>query len=74
MVFNFTKQPEVDVAKTTASGKSHVMRAVCKNLKAEASESVERKLQSSLILPNDGYSTLVRKVEKRSSLSDGEEL
>jgi len=28
--FNFTKRPEVDVAKTTTSGKSHDMRAVCK--------------------------------------------
>ena len=26
-IFNFTKRPEVDVAKTTASGKSHGMRA-----------------------------------------------
>ena len=38
--FNFTKQPEVDVAKTTTSGKSHDISAVCKiswmkNLKAK---------------------------------------
>ena len=29
LVFNFTKRPEIDLAKTTASGKSHGMRAVC---------------------------------------------
>ena len=30
LVFNFTKIPEVHVAKTTASGKSHGMRAIRK--------------------------------------------
>ena len=30
MVSYFAKRTEVDVAKTTASGKSHGMRAVCK--------------------------------------------
>jgi len=38
--FDFTKRPEVDVAKTKTSWKSHDMRAVCKissmkNLKAK---------------------------------------
>jgi len=28
--FNFTKRPEVDVTKTTTSGKSHDMCAICK--------------------------------------------
>ena len=29
LAFNFTKRPEVDVAKTTTSGKSHGMLTVC---------------------------------------------
>ena len=45
MVFNFTKRPEIDVEKTTGSGKSHGMRAVYETFESKAIESAERKLQ-----------------------------
>ena len=51
LVLTFTKRPEVHVAKTKASGKSHGMRAVCKlynENEREAGGSVERKLPSSI--------------------------
>ena len=80
--YNFTKRPEVEVTKTTASGKSHGIRAVrklslMKNLKATHESLLNGNyshLQFKERLPNEGYSTLVRKFEKRSSLSHQEDV
>ena len=67
--------------KTTASGKSHDMRAVCKlswmkNLKAKQASLLNENYNHAQFkkrLPNEGYTTLVRKFETSSSFSHGEE-
>ena len=79
MDFNFAKRPEVDVTNTTTSGKSHDMRAVCKGklvLKAKQASLLNKNYNQVRLkerLPNEGETTLVRKIEKRSSLSHREE-